>query len=236
MPVLALAKQFDCRRIVRIAGQVKTARSLDGDYFAGAQQLVGIADDIARDRVAVSVKQRDLRPAFRTTIAFGMQAVIFRAQILCLAFTAHGKWLEARTRPVVGQAATDRVARAAMNAVGEGIAPAAAFRVEHVTQAITADHRILTDHRAGPPAPAVENVEVFRDGDRLREARGDRVDARKGRRILVQALCQALDVFVKAADFDFDTLGVIANPTGQLQFLGQAQNEGAQANALHDTT
>ena len=204
--VLALPQEGDGLGVLRVAGQVKAAWPLDGEDLAGLQQGVGVGHDVARDRVAMRVEQRDLRAALRAAVAFGVQAAIIRLAVLGLALFAHGEGLHARAFAIVWQTVADRIARAAVRAVGEGVAPAPAVRREHFTEAIAADGGVLPDHRRRAAAATVEDVEVVRDGDRISEARSDRIDARERWRVLMQALEQEFDRLSRTADFDLDAL------------------------------
>ena len=65
--------------------------------------------------------------------------------------------------------------------------------------------------------------------------RAQRVDARVGRRFVLQALDQALDAFGFAEDLDLEAVAVLAYPARQVQFLGQAPDEGAETDALDDS-
>ena len=232
--VLSLPQESDGLGVLRVAGQVKAAWPLDGEDLAGLQQGVGVGHDVARDRVAMRVEQRDLRAALRAAVAFGVQAAIVRLAVLRLALFAHGEGLHARAFAVVWQTEADRIARAAVRAVGEGVAPAPAVRREHLAEAVAADGRVLPDHRRRASASAVEDIEVVRDGDRVGEARGDRVDARQWWRVLMQALEQKVDRFARAADLDFDALRVVAHPARELEFVRESPDQWTEADALDD--
>ena len=50
----------------------------------------------------------------------------------------------------------------------------------------------------------------------------------------MQTVDQLIDFLILAANFDLQTLGIGANPTCQTEFLGEAPDKGAKANALND--
>ena len=49
----------------------------------------------------------------------------------------------------------------------------------------------------------------------------------------MQTVDQLIDFLILAANFDLQTLGIGAHPTCQTEFLGEAPDKGAKANALN---
>ena len=143
-----------------VADELEAARALDRHDLALGQQAVGLGDRVASDRRALGVEQGELGAALGAAVALGVQPAVVRAGVLGLALAAHGEALEAGAVAVVRQVAADGVTRAAVRAVGESVTPAPALAVEHVLQAVAADHCVRADHRRGAAAAAVEDVEV----------------------------------------------------------------------------
>ena len=192
-------------RVARIAGQMKTARPLDGDDFSVLQQAQCLSNHITSQQFAGGIEQGKLRAAFRAAIAFGMQSPVIGPDVFGMTFAAHGKGFQAGALAVEGQAGTDRVTRSAMAAVAEGVTPAPPFRVEHLAQAVAADHGVLGNHRRGTAPAAVKNEEIPRDGYRVGVTRGQGVDAGQRRGILMQAPNEVRHLSLGAANLDFDT-------------------------------
>ena len=142
---------------------------------------------------------------FCTAIAFSVQSPVVGPGVFGAAFAAHGKGFQAGALAVEGQAGTDRVTRSAMAAVAEGVTPAPPFRVEHLAQAVAADHGVLGNHRRGTAPAAVKNEEIPRDGYRVGVTRGQGVDAGQRRGILMQAPNEVRHLSLGAANLDFDT-------------------------------
>ena len=146
---LALAQIGHGLCVVGIADEMKAAQTLDGDNGATTQELQRFGDRVASDGLTGFVEQRQLRPAFRTAIGFGVETTIFGPAVFAAATATERERCQTGAGTIIGYAATDRVAGAAVRAVGEGIAPAARSGIQHLGQAITADCRVVTDGGAG---------------------------------------------------------------------------------------
>ena len=109
-------------------------------------------------------------------------------------------------------------------------------RIKHFPQAITANHRILGDHRGSTPAPAVEDEEILGNTHRFAETRADRVNTCQWRSILLQTPDETLNLVWRTGNLDFNTARIVSHPTSQPEFLGQAPDQRAKPDALHDAT
>ena len=107
-------------------------------------------DRIAGDGRALRIEQPQSRPAHRAAGRLGVKAAVGGIAVFALAIRAERKRREAGLRPVVGQRARDRVARPAVGAGDEGMAPAAARRVEHLGETVGADGGVVADGRVRP--------------------------------------------------------------------------------------
>ena len=83
-----------------------------------------------------------VRTAFKAGVGLGVEAAVGRVDVFGRAGAAHGKVGHACCGPVVGQAADNREARAAVGAVDEGVAVAAVGRVEELADAIVAGGQV----------------------------------------------------------------------------------------------
>ena len=136
---------------------------------------------------------------------------------------------------VVGQRAGQRVARAAVGAVDEGIAVAAVGRVEQFGQAVRAGGGVGRDaglHRARAAgagcwkAASASSAGVARVSSASTRASGGAS--------LFRRCSTALQRLLRPLHLDVHALRVVAHPAGQAQFLRQAIDEGPEAHALHD--
>ena len=83
-----------------------------------------------------SAFQPELRTASPAGVGLGVEAAVERIVVLGLAGGAHGEARHRGLRPVVGDAAGDGEARAAVGAVEKGITEAAVAGVEKLAEAI----------------------------------------------------------------------------------------------------
>ena len=136
---LALAQPRDGRGVAGITGELEAAEALDRDDLARAQALECRRDRILdRDRLAVRPQQREPWPADGAGVRLRVEPAIERIVVFLLARRALPEARHAGVGPVVGQGSGDRVARSAVRAVGEGIAPAAILRIKHLVNAVCA--------------------------------------------------------------------------------------------------
>ncbi len=139
-------------------------------------------------------------------------------------------------RPVVGNAAGDGEAGAAVGAVEERVAVAAVFGIESSSRrqsgqvAASAGMPVAT----WPLTSTGNDAEAgFASGGQV--ADGDGVDAGQGRSFGAKTEEEGVDARSWALKFDGDALGVVGDRSGEVFFCGQAVDEGAKADALDDT-
>ncbi len=159
LPVLARAQRGDGVLVVGAAREVVAADALDGDdeaveqrggsrrdrvdsagYGAASRDRIDAtsrcdARAAARDGAALAVEQPRARPALRAGVRLGVEAAVERVLVLRPAGRAEREAGHRRARAVVGDAAHDREARAAVGAVDERVAEAAVARVAQLGQA-----------------------------------------------------------------------------------------------------
>ena len=217
-----------------VAGQVKTTEALDGDHFAQLQAAQGFGHRVAgQGRHAVGLVEAQLRPAFRAGIRLGMEAPVARVAVFGIAAGALGKGRHAGARPVVGQAAGDGVARAAVGAVDEGVAPAPVLRVEKFGQARRTHAHVRPDGGGDNPLHARQDLEAPARVVGRNHFRLDGIHSCQGRRLAGEALGESIEDRLTALDLDLYPAPVIAHPAHQPEAVGETVDEGPEAHALH---
>ena len=123
-----------------------TATTLPSRIFARAAR-----DHVAGlERLAVLAQEREPRPADGAGVGLRVEAAVGRVRVLARARRAHGEGRHGRARAVVGNAARDGEARAAVRAVDERVAEAAVGGVEELREALRAGGGVGR-HRPWPP-------------------------------------------------------------------------------------
>ena len=234
LALLALAQPGHRLRVARIAREMKTTDALDCDDLAAREPR-----DYRRQRVEPCVEHRTVgraqaqtRPADRTCIRLGMEAPVGRRFVLAAAVGAQHEGRHRRVRPVVGQAARDRVARSAVRAVDERIPPAPVFRGEELVQAVRAHGGVGRD--GGRDRPATTRLDD--EGDALLGrlvARLQHRDACERGWLATQSFDQRIDRRQAALRLDLDALRVVAHPTDEPQLARQPPHVRPETHALH---
>ena len=130
--MLAFAKTLDGGGIRGVDAQMESADALDGDDLAGEQAVDGSGyRSVGTESVLPSGRfEPDARAAIPAGVGLGVKAAVERIVVFGLAGRAHCELRHRGLRPVVGNAARDGEARAAVGAVEEGIAIAAVVRTK----------------------------------------------------------------------------------------------------------
>ena len=129
-----------------VAGEVEAAQPLHGQQppLRAAPPPPPPADRPASG-APPGVEQREARPAGRAGVGLGVEAPVARVVVLGRAGVAHGEAGHGGGGPVVGDAQRDGEARAAVGAVGEGVAVAAVGRVGELGRAGRAGGQVGAD-------------------------------------------------------------------------------------------
>jgi hypothetical protein len=137
-------------------------------------------------------------------------------------------------RTVVGDAAGDGVARAAVGAVEEGIAITSIGGREKFAEAVGTGRGVGGDS-CGHAAEdfTCDDAEAGFAGW-FEFADGYGVNARQGRSFGAETGEEGVEGGGGPFDFNCDAVGVVADEAGEQFFLGEAVDEGAEADALHD--
>ena len=119
-----------------IARQVKAPQPLQGEHLALAQRSGGGRDDIiAADRGPLPVHELKAGATGRAGVGLGVKAAVKRVVVLPLAVGAHHEAAHGGVGAVVGDILDDGESRAAVGAVGEGVAVAAVAWREQLREA-----------------------------------------------------------------------------------------------------
>ncbi len=241
-PMLALAQGRQRRRVAGIGHQVVATDSLHGDDPAfgqrrdgGRQRLPGIRERPVA--LHAPLYKRQPGPALRAADRLGMEASALRVVVFPPALGAERKGLEAGARPVVGQSFDHAVARAALVAVGEGVAVVAVLRVVHLRQAVLAHRGVQWQvDRAARLAVALPDHECSGGGrrdllriDRL--AAGD-ARARQPRSINEQGPLEGIQPVCASLGLDHHLAAAVAHLAREVQPAGQSLDEGPEPHAL----
>jgi hypothetical protein len=182
--VLALAEGGDGFGVPRVADEVKAPEALHRHDFAREHGLHRLAHRVARQGIALGVRERQRRAADRAGDRLRVEAPVERVFVFGAAVRAHREGRHRRLRAVVGEVPRDREARPAVRAVCKRIAPAPVLRIEHFLEARLAHRRVGRDGR--PDVPALgRRVDAEGGFARIgRLVRLDAVDARERRLFL----------------------------------------------------
>ena len=181
------------------------------------------------------IDEPDVGAAAPAGVGLGVKTAIERIVVFGLALWAHGEDGHGGLGPVVGDAASDGEAGAAVGAVEEGIAIAAVCRIQQFAKAVRAGGGVGRD--AGADAAqdfAGDDTEAgFAGKCEVGCVHG--VDAREGRDFGGKAGQEGFDPRWRAFQFDRDPIGIVSDKAGKMLFGGEAVDEGTESNALNDT-
>jgi len=169
-----------------------------------------------------------------TGVGLGVEAAVGGVVVFGLAGGAHWEDGHGGLGTVVGDAAGDGEAGAAVGAVEEGIAVAAVGGIEEFVEAVGAGGGVGGD--AGGDATedfAGEDAEAG-FGDRVPFLHFDAVDAGEGWCFGAEAGQEGIEVLGRALELNGDAVGVVGDEAGEMFLMGEAVGEGAKAYALDD--
>ena len=150
---------------------------------------------------------------------------------------AKRKRRQTRLRPVVGKRSRYRIARSAMRAGNEGVAPATTRRIEQFSQAVRAYGHIGTDGRSGCSKLATG---AFGDGEASQSIRYGingiyGVNTGQWRRLRAQSLQQRIDLRMRAFGSNLDAFRIVAHPAVEFKLLSQMPDERPKTNPLDNS-
>ncbi len=217
-----------------VAGQQVAPQPLDSHDSTVLEPRRGLGNNIVTGyRVPPGINESEAGPADRAGVGLGVEAAVGGVVVLFLAGRAHLEDTHGGVGAVVGYIGDDGEARAAVGAVGEGVAVAAVGGVEDFPQAVGAGGDVRRDElvftRLGDALAYLEPVIA----GRLTGCDGNILDVRHGRGIMFQVMAEALDGGRLTLYLDADGPGGVQHPPFQAVAGGQLVDEGAEADALH---
>ena len=238
-PCLAMLARAQCRHRRLVggdAGEVVAADALDREDGAGAEHRRGGLERIAAGGVAeprpVGVDEPGSRAAVRARVRLRVKAAIDGIVVLGSAALAHLEAGHRGQRAVVGDAAHDREARAAVGAVGERVAVAAVGGIEDLGQAFGARGVVGRHQRLGrAPVLGLEDPEAAL-ARRRRRFDPDGLDRRERRGLRAQPAEQLLDRLRWPLDLQHHPAAVVEHPAAEAELGGEPVHEGTKADPL----
>ena len=222
LAVLARAQRRHRPLVRGHAGEVEAAEALEREHAALAQAALRRLQRGPQPRAAVRAGDR-LR----------VEAPVAGVGVLGAAGGAHAEAGHRRVRPVVGDAAHDREARAAVGAVQERVAEAPVGRVEQLAQAVLAGGDVGGDERGrGPAARGLDDLEAGRR-QRLDGLREHPLDDRQRRRVVAQAGEERRDALRRPLHLHQHAALVVEHEPVERQLAGEPVHERPEADPLH---
>ena len=205
--------------VAGVAGEVEAAQALDGDDAAVAQQRQRGGDRIAGDRPARAHRPaRSAGPHTGQALGSAWKRRSQRIGVLAQARRALRERRHAGLRAVVGQGAGQRVARAALGAVDEGVAVAAVGRVEQLGQAVVAGGGVGRDRWSSPRPSGWRRMRKPGIGVERRRAAASSASTRaSGGASLFSRCSKRCSACAGPCDLDGHALRVVEDPAGQAQ-------------------
>ncbi len=231
-PAFALPQGFNGSVMAGVGGQVKASEAFDGHDPAVFQQARGSRDGLPVQAPA-PLFQPDPGAADGAGGRFGMKAPVLGIFIFRPALGAEVEDGHGGVGAVIGHRPDDGEPGAAVGAVGKGILVAPVAGIIDVGQAVVTGGHVRGDQgRGGGQVPALPDSKagaaLGRGG-----ATHHRVDTGQGRGLPRQLADKCGQGGRGAFDLDFDALGGVAHPAGQVMQPGQPVDKGPEADALH---
>ena len=241
-PCFAPPQLLQALCVARVAGQLKTPQTLEGQNFSFKQGLYcplkGMVHGVGSGRAMRCAGRRIHKPQARAARGagngLGVKAPVGGVGIFCGALRAERKAAHGGDSAVVGNGARDGVARAAVGAVGEGVVVARIGRIVHVGQAVGA-HAHVGAHKHAVPglARAGNDAEArfaFYRGQVVFHHAGE---AGQRRQLCPQAAAKALYFFIRALQLHAHAFRGVAHSAGKPALGGKPIDKGAKTHALH---
>ncbi len=238
--LLLAAEAGDGALVARVGGELVAAEALHGDDLPACEEYGRAFDGVvllgdACVTASVVLEEADVRSAVRACCGLGVEAAALGVVVFGAACGAHGECVHRRGGAVVGDAADDRVAGAAVGAVHEGVTVSSIGGVEELAQACFAGGGVGgdggADIRGGGRARDDAKVMLGAGGDR-RDLDG--FDAGERRSLGAEGADEAFEgASVVAFDLDEDAFRIVAHEPAEPGPLGDAKDHRAKADPLH---
>src|SRR5487761_2214072 len=141
---------------------MKAAYAFDGDYQSRPDAHGSCSNGVtACNGLPVSIEQAQTRAAFVAGIGLRVKAARGGRIVFALACGALCKLRHARVGAVIRQMCSQRVARAAVDTVDEGMAVAPVVGIEQFSQAFGTDRHVRCDAGQHLALPALRDTETL---------------------------------------------------------------------------
>ena len=165
-----------------------------------------------------------------------MEAAVARVGVFGSATGAQHKAGHAGARPVVGQAARDGVARAAMGAVDEGVAPAPVVNIEKLGKAGVANPHVGADGGGNRTFGARQDHEIPARVVGRNHLGLDGIHPRQRWRLAGEALRKGIHQRLAAFNLDLHPATIVAHPADKAERVGETIHKGPEAHSLDHAT
>ncbi len=227
--------RLDGRLVAGVHQELESPDSLERHDPSPAQALgrPGQGPVPFRKDAPEPVPERELRPAGGTGVGLGVKSPVEGIGILAPAFRAHREGAHRGVRAVVGQRPDDAEARAAMGAVGEGIAVAPVGRIEDFPPAFRARGEI-GDHEGAGVAVRLAGADLESAGGPagVAERNHGLPDQRVGRLIRLEPEQELVEVRLRPLDVDHDAVRRVVDASRQAELAGEPVDEGPETDSL----
>ncbi len=237
----APAQLGDGDRVLRIAGEMEAADTLEGDDAPTLEQQARGRHGILRpqgirfDHAAARVLKPDARAAGGTGVGLGMETPIRRILVLGAAIGAHAERGHAGVGPVVGDALDDRQPGSAVGAIDKGVAVATVRRIEQLGPAGGTGGRVGHDTGAHRALAAGGDAEIRRRLTPHRRA-FERVDAGERWTLGAELVAEPVQCRGRSPGPHQHPFPVVADVPAQAAVAGDSPHGGPKTDTLHQTT
>jgi hypothetical protein len=236
--VLALPQAADGLLVVGSHQELESAQTLEGDDPARPQGVTGRPEGGVADGKGFSpgIPERELGSAVGAGDRLGMEPAVRRVFEFALAGGAEGEPAEGGALAVVGEGEDDAEPGAAMGAVGEGMPVASVGGIEDFATAFVAG-REVGQHPGGAVSVRVGCLDAeARVSGGVEPGFLDVLETAVGGAFRFQAASKGLHGEARALDFQPGPGGGVANEAGEFEFVGEPVGEGAEPDALNETS
>ena len=233
-PALPCAELADDAIVEPVARELEPAEPFHGDDRARPQQLRGVHDRIAFDRLSRPIHELEPRSARRTRDRLRVVAAVPGILVFAATVRTHLESSHRRVPSVVRQRGDDREARSAVRAVDEGVGEASIRRIEQLLEAAGAGRSVW-----GRQAGAGVGVDRWVDGEAgMATSRGrrrlDGLDECERRCLGSDRRRERVERIGGRLRVDRDPAAVVADPARDPEPDREAGHERSEPHPLHD--
>ncbi len=217
--VLALAQAHHGGLARGVDGEVESADAFGDDDFAGHQAIDRCGHGIGGWNLSsIRRDEPDMRAADGAGVGLRVKAAVGGVVVFSLAGRAHFEARHGGLRAIVGDAARDGEARAAVGAVEKRIAVATVIGIKQLAQAVGAGGRVGRNAGGDVAARITQDDAKFLLLSWGNVAMGHAIDARERWGFGAQAHEKNFNTDGRALDLDGDAAGIVADGAGESLF------------------